>query len=101
MYYLLNMGNKTDGRYYDIFHFGEEDPCELIEGEPNINIDINEYGYKLMGHLYNNPDNFLVFDGKSCIWMSEEQYINFTRNRKLNNILNESKISKNQTLTFF
>jgi len=50
LYYLLNMENKTVDRYYDVFRFGEKDPCELIDGEPNI--EVNEYGYKLMGHLY-------------------------------------------------
>jgi hypothetical protein len=66
--------------------------CELVQGPSNI--QANKYGYKLMGHLYNDENNCLVFDekqpiGKQVIKMSTEYFMNFSRERKLNNINNE------------
>ena len=58
---------------------------ELIVTEPNIKV--NKYGYKLMGYLYKDKEKPLVFDGKSCIMMSVEEFINFSRERKLQFIL--------------
>lgn len=83
---------------------GELCKLEKIQSKPNI--EINNYGYKLMGILCRNlekpyilNDNTkiypyingietpLVFDGKRMILMTHEQFINFTRERKLNFIL--------------
>lgn len=65
--------------------------CELIKAKPNI--QTNKYGYKLMGHLYNDKNNCLVFDekqpvGKQIIMMPTEYFINFSRERKLKDINN-------------
>ena len=60
---------------------------EVIDLEPNT--EVNNYGYKLMGYLNTNKEKCLVFDGKNCIVMSVEEFMNFSRERKLQFILNK------------
>ena len=80
--------------YYDVYEYGNTDgeSCELIEAEKNI--DINEFGYKLMGHLPSNGkyygERVVVFDGEKITLMSDEQFVNFEREIKLKCILNEN-----------
>ena len=51
------------------------------------NIEVNEYGYKLMGWFDDNHNNCIIFNGEKTIQMSSDEFINFTRERKLNFIL--------------
>jgi len=59
---------------------------ELIQTTPNI--EVNKYGYKLMGWFDDNHNNCIIFDGKKNIQMTYEQFVNFSRERKLSFILN-------------
>ena len=70
--------------FYDVYEFGSNELCNTIQAESNIKV--NKYGYKLMGYL-DRTNDCIVFDGKEMRKITIEQFINFSRERKLNYIL--------------
>jgi hypothetical protein len=84
------MEKLINPEYYDVYEYGGDgEPCELIEAEKDI--EVNEFGYKLMGHLPSNgkyySERVVIYDGEKVTLMSDEQFVNFEREIKLKNIL--------------
>ena len=61
---------------------------DLINSSSKPNYEINEYGYKFMGQLPSG-NVIVIFDSEKLIVMTNEEYLNFSRERKLKFILNK------------
>jgi len=85
---------------WELFYFLSMEKNKWLDDYDNSskpNYEINEYGYKFMGRLSgmscqskdieNYPSN-VIFDGETIRLMTDEEYSNFSRERKLKYILN-------------
>lgn len=72
-------------REIHLYRLGEKDPTQIMFITKDKFI-INEYGYTLCW-LTDESNEYVVFYNKKYFLMTEEQYLNFTRERKLKKIL--------------